>query len=1034
MANTKLIQSSPRLVLENCLGEFETALRNSPFNTYLIVPTSRLSAKVKEELTNQSEAAISTSVVTPEEFAEIVIESSLPDHRIIGNVEAMTILSSILGSGHDGRPRLLEDVPLSIGELSDVHLILSSVRSQLTEEQFRELGRNNENIHALSQVNDEYSCRISDEKLIDSSVLFRKAAECIRKKMVARTIFLAGIIHDSPGFHEMVKALREAPGTLVYCYPYAENPKVFPDGGEWVGADTTTENKNESGFDLLFSGERPINVPVSLFTQRFSTFRDEITSVAQEISEKITAGTKPENIAVAFPDVAGAIPLVAEIFSDFSIPFTSSATFSLSRSPLVQALCSLPDIPVLNYSRESVINAFSSPYLGLADNFGISTALIDRVAREAHIQEGYSSWERKLSNLKKRRESEITSPDTPDYKIKNLNKSLNDIQKISSTLLPFLKKLHDLEKKKTTDQHIAALKGLYLHLGIPVPSTSRHSAQDVYELRDFSELLDTLERANAFHRTSGISFSYFMRLLRHTVSQTRNLKSHRNQDAGVNVVGIRELQGASFAVLFICQLVEQAIPSIASLLPYLSEDEERIIWEGKVKDKLIDEKRLFISALSSAQEILYLSCADIVTGEPSVPSPFFMEVCKSAAHSPWEKKVPTNSARYRSYLAGKSLKEGKTVLSSYLPASIDCNNLVRQINAEGFYRQGPYSSTYDGILRDESDIVSELNRRFGEKHPFSVSALERYATCPFRFYLQDVLKIDAPQEVEIVLSNRERGTAMHAILANFYRMWMDGHSALPSPKEHEEACSSLFSIAGNELDTYNFEGPAWDAFKDEFFGCEAIGAGLLERFLLEEESKHDGVPLIPFQFEYGFGFPGVAHTLSSEPVPIPVPDSDDNILYLRGFIDRVDTGPGDIFAITDYKSGLNHPKKADISKGTSFQIPLYIRAYEILSGKQGVAGGYYVVNRKEVLHQAELFQSGNPYVKDSFTKLSRGKETDLNETVDISVKMAWDCIELLRSGYFPLSSDSKQCSDYCDFKYICRFSSLRLCQISEEGD
>jgi ATP-dependent helicase/nuclease subunit B len=56
-------------------------------------------------------------------------------------------------------------------------------------------------------------------------------------------------------------------------------------------------------------------------------------------------------------------------------------------------------------------------------------------------------------------------------------------------------------------------------------------------------------------------------------------------------------------------------------------------------------------------------------------------------------------------------------------------------------------------------------------HPppaLSLSALERYQDCPFKFFASDLLRLEEPPEDELSLTPRERGRFIHEVFQRFF--------------------------------------------------------------------------------------------------------------------------------------------------------------------------------------------------------------------------------------------------------------------------
>ena len=63
----------------------------------------------------------------------------------------------------------------------------------------------------------------------------------------------------------------------------------------------------------------------------------------------------------------------------------------------------------------------------------------------------------------------------------------------------------------------------------------------------------------------------------------------------------------------------------------------------------------------------------------------------------------------------------------------------------------------------------------GERE-WSVSALEVYLACPFKFFAQHLLRLDEEPEDEEVMDPRRQGQFMHQVFEAFFNRWQqDGH-------------------------------------------------------------------------------------------------------------------------------------------------------------------------------------------------------------------------------------------------------------------
>jgi RecB family exonuclease len=196
---------------------------------------------------------------------------------------------------------------------------------------------------------------------------------------------------------------------------------------------------------------------------------------------------------------------------------------------------------------------------------------------------------------------------------------------------------------------------------------------------------------------------------------------------------------------------------------------------------------------------------------------------------------------------------------------------------------------------------------------YSLSGLERYQDCPFKFFAVDVLKLEEPPEDEPMLSPKARGRFVHEVFQRFFEAWdRRGHGTITVDRIDEarqlfqevaEPLLSRFSEAEALLERARLFGSAASVgIVDVVLGLEASReAPVRERWL---EHRFDGV--------FSLGATG------GSAVPI------------RGVADRIDLLDGNRLRVIDYKSGYPpQPKRA-------LQAPIYaLCAQERLAERDG---------------------------------------------------------------------------------------------------
>jgi RecB family exonuclease len=183
---------------------------------------------------------------------------------------------------------------------------------------------------------------------------------------------------------------------------------------------------------------------------------------------------------------------------------------------------------------------------------------------------------------------------------------------------------------------------------------------------------------------------------------------------------------------------------------------------------------------------------------------------------------------------------------------------------------------------------------------YSLSALERYQDCPFKFFASDVLRLEEVPEDESILSPRARGRFIHEVFQRFFEAWdARGKGAITS-ESLDDARRLMTEIAEPLLARL----PAADAALERarLFGS-AISNGSVD-VVFEREVSSDARVLSRrlehrLEGEFGLG------SLDGRRVP------------LKGVADRIDILDGNRLRVIDYKTGsAPNPRRA-------LQVPIY---------------------------------------------------------------------------------------------------------------
>jgi len=353
----------------------------------------------------------------------------------------------------------------------------------------------------------------------------------------------------------------------------------------------------------------------------------------------------------------------------------------------------------------------------------------------------------------------------------------------------------------------------------------------------------------------------------------------------------------------------------------------------------------------------------------------------------------------------------------------------------------------EGILTGPA-THGRLATRFPPRHTFSATELEQYATCPYQFFLERVLRVRPVEDIALAVDSRQRGQLAHATLATFHRRVNEAHGGPTSPVEL--AADEYDRLLAESLDatcTPNAANPVAAAFDE-------INRRTLIDWIDDYRRQHEqydelwrkaGLRLSPTLFEVAFGQPGggddaddaAGRGLDAESRPManagdPSADRplelqlDDQTVRIAGRIDRVDTGEAagrTIYNVLDYKtSGWTRFRRDDVATGRALQLPLYAMAVgELLLGRSDAVpwqAAYWYLTDGGIKPRQAL--SMHETVGDDVTPTDDWRQirAELTETVTALV-------EGMRKGHFPVYNADDHCTGHCPFSTVCRINQVR---------
>jgi ATP-dependent helicase/nuclease subunit B len=487
----------------------------------------------------------------------------------------------------------------------------------------------------------------------------------------------------------------------------------------------------------------------------------------------------------------------------------------------------------------------------------------------------------------------------------------------------------------------------------------------------------------------------------------------------VFVCSADQVRGRVFRVAFVPGLAERLFPQKVREDPLLLDDLRREIGgELVLQDDRAEHERLLLRlATGVATERLYVSFPRIETAEARarVPSFYALEVMRAVTgripdHQQLELEASEEAnaslawpAPQRPEDAIDDFEHDLSVLRVLMRSEEDVkgrahyvlrlNDCARRSASERWARARKPWSPYDGLVRVTDATRPFLQSQRLAARPYSVSALQNYAYCPYRFFLSALYHLEPLEEPEPLerMDPLTKGSLFHEVVAEFFRALQQRKMALattPIDALLEVLDLTLTRVAANYAEQL---APAVDrVWQDEIAGIRTdlhIWARDLARSTEWE----------PWLFEFAFGLPdapGRDNKSRREPVTI------DGRFILRGAVDLVERKPGTkILRVTDHKTSKNRSERgAIIGHGQQLQPVIYSLAVE------AATGGTVETARFSYCTTAGGFTEHNVPINEQTRRMG----IEALEIIDRAVEV----------GMLPPAPAEKACA-FCDFLPVC---------------
>jgi ATP-dependent helicase/nuclease subunit B len=612
-------------------------------------------------------------------------------------------------------------------------------------------------------------------------------------------------------------------------------------------------------------------------------------------------------------------------------------------------------------------------------------------------------WEKRLKGLRNELEARRAEVADDDARAAGVERRILDLTHLSNLAMPILSVLGATPREGTWGEWLHYLRGL-VDLAI----------------RDRGPVLSALAELEPMAPVGPIGLDEVRLVLSDRLGRLEAPRARRRYGE-VFVAAPIGARGLAFDVVIAPGLAERMFPrkltedpilpdsARARLSPYLARNDRRV---GAERLAL----RLVAGAARERAMFSYPR-VDLDQGRPRVPSFYALEILRAA-----EGRLPGFDE-----LANRAASEQATRLGWPAPAdpadAIDdaefdlavleklvdkdpettvgaANYLLNEnehlgralrARARRWLRRWTVS---DGLVDPEPGAIAALGRHQIAARSYSPTALQNYAACPYRFFLQAIHRLEPREEPEAIetIDPLTRGSLFAEVQYEILSALREIEALPVTPETLDDAFElldeKLEEVAGQAHEKL---APAIErVWRD---GIDSIRADLREWL---RRAANDPENWRPEWFELGFG---LIDREKADPRSSPAPVEIEGGLRLRGSIDLLERDPAGRIRVTDHKTGkVRAAKNFVIGGGKTLQPIFYALAAEKVL--------------KEPIYAGRLY----------YCTATGGYEERIVEIDDRARVATRDFVaivkEALEAGFLPAAPDAREC-DWCDYKRVC---------------
>jgi ATP-dependent helicase/nuclease subunit B len=323
-------------------------------------------------------------------------------------------------------------------------------------------------------------------------------------------------------------------------------------------------------------------------------------------------------------------------------------------------------------------------------------------------------------------------------------------------------------------------------------------------------------------------------------------------------------------------------------------------------------------------------------------------------------------------------------------------NLRRSVTARWGRARSQWTA-FDGVTRINSLTKPMLDLQRLHARPYSLSALQKFSSCPYQFLLSAIYRLEPAEDPEPIqkLDPLTRGALFHEVQAEFFRALKSADRLPVTEPTLPLALKTLDDIVSAVAAKWKENlAPAIErVWNDEI-------ADIAKDLRVWARRLPDSGDWLPAYFEFSFGLPPDLAGEGRDPASLPDPVVVGGRFRLRGSVDLIERRQdGSLLRVTDHKTGKNRTTwKTVLGGGGILQPVLYSLAVEQALSTPVTSGRLFYCTAAGGFTDHEI----------PINDANRRAGLEALEIIDRAIEL----------GFLPAAPNKGACN-WCDFRVVC---------------